>query len=281
MSNAADFSGALYVELSGADVLRERLGETETAYAMDRCLKRMERVAEGLGGDIVLFTGHSLVVLFKATEAACHAAIEMQQRVSDLPPVSGVKLSARIGLAATPETATSLVEFSSPGEIVADSALREALTTLLSDKIRPFEVPQGSGDGSAPKSAVGVPWQGVDVKELARASRQRADARLCVRFHGKAFLLDERTQSLSVGRDAASDLVVGDRKASRKHARIVRRPEGFFLVDQSTNGTFLAFEGMPEQLIRDTEVGLQASGRFGCGHSTTAPDTEVIAFELL
>ena len=47
-------------------------------------------------------------------------------------------------------------------------------------------------------------------------------------------------EQIVIGRDPESDLVVPDRRVSRRHAEIVRREEDFFLRDRdSKNGTFV------------------------------------------
>jgi hypothetical protein len=56
------------------------------------------------------------------------------------------------------------------------------------------------------------------------------------------FCLPADARSASVGRDPASDLVLGwDTQVSRRHARFEREPDGWTIVDDglSTNGTFV------------------------------------------
>jgi FHA domain len=56
------------------------------------------------------------------------------------------------------------------------------------------------------------------------------------------FCLPADARSASVGRDPASDLVLGwDTQVSRRHARFEREPDGWAIVDEglSTNGTFV------------------------------------------
>ena len=67
--------------------------------AVDRCMKRMERTVEGFSGRIVRIVGDELMATFPHADEALQAAVEMQQRIADLPPVSGVKLEIRIGFA--------------------------------------------------------------------------------------------------------------------------------------------------------------------------------------
>ncbi|MGA9960704.1 MAG: adenylate/guanylate cyclase domain-containing protein, partial [Azonexus sp.] len=88
----------LFADVSGSARLFERLGDTEAAYAVERCVKRMERSIAGQGGRTVNVSGGELLAAFESAEEACHAAVNMQLRVSKLPPVSGLKLTIRIGL---------------------------------------------------------------------------------------------------------------------------------------------------------------------------------------
>ena len=68
-------------------------------------------------------------------------------------------------------------------------------------------------------------------------------------------LYDEELRPiLLMGREMGNDVVVIDPRTSRQHARIERRREGFFVVDQSTNGTFIANDGGGEQCIRGGEA---------------------------
>jgi len=53
---------------------------------------------------------------------------------------------------------------------------------------------------------------------------------------------DGRDVEFSLGRDENNDFVYGGEFASRRHARIVRQHKDFYLVDCSTNGTYVQTE---------------------------------------
>jgi len=74
--------------------------------------------------------------------------------------------------------------------------------------------------------------------------------------------------------------VLADRKASRVHARIERRRDKYFLVDQSTNGTYVTFAGEAEIALRREEVMLRGSGRITFGHSIAESADETVDFTL-
>src|SRR5574343_1476822 len=88
----------MFADVSGSTALFERLGDKEAMHAVERCLKRMTRSLDGYKGKTVQIVGDELLAAFDNAEEACQAAIDMQQRIADLPPVSGLKLTIRIGL---------------------------------------------------------------------------------------------------------------------------------------------------------------------------------------
>src|SRR5574343_53067 len=88
----------MFADVSGSTALFEKLGDREAMHAVERCLKRMKRSIDGYKGKTVQIVGDELLASFETAEDACQAAIDMQQRIADLPPVSGLKLTIRIGL---------------------------------------------------------------------------------------------------------------------------------------------------------------------------------------
>jgi predicted component of type VI protein secretion system len=83
---------------------------------------------------------------------------------------------------------------------------------------------------------------------------------------------------VGLGRDAVCEIVVGDRKASRQHARIEKRRDKFVIVDHSSNGTFVAIAAEAEVCLRREELMLRGRGRIGLGHRTTEPEATVVEF---
>ena len=55
--------------------------------------------------------------------------------------------------------------------------------------------------------------------------------------------------SLVIGRDARCDVVVASKNVSRQHAEVVATPNGYLLVDSSTNGTFVNTERISGQYL--------------------------------
>lgn len=293
----------LCADISGSARLFERLPEGEVFYALERCIKRMERVVDVFSGKVIQSSKSELVALFDKAEEACQAAIDMQQRVEDLPPISGVKHSIRVAFHCGPvamggegisgagfDGAAKLVGMAKAGQILLSAEAVNALSQNLRTSSKAIDR-QLIGNGGETTAVYELPWAesgditalqlrsvGVDTAKLSAA---RELPKLCVRHSGKAFLLDGKNEGLSFGRDGACDVVIQDKRASRSHARILRRRDRYVLVDESTNGTYVAFEGEPEMFVRHSEVVLGNKGLLAFGHSATGGDAEVAEFEYL
>lgn len=289
----------MFADVSGSAGLFERLGDTEAMHAVERCLKRMKRSIDGYRGRTVQIVGDELLAVYETAEDACQAAIDMQQRIADLPPVSGLKLTIRIGL-----HAGTVVEDAGKlsGEVITNTARIAGIARrdqILCSSTLAAELPESGTITVRPMPELGsIPEHGENLGLLhihwtaheiggyspscfGPPTTHPPVERLCVRYHGKAFLLDGKTPVLSLGRDLGNKLIIEDRKASRQHARIEKRKEGYFLVDTSTNGCFVSLAGRQEVLIRRHEILLEGTGRICFGCSGNDPSADGAEFEHL
>ena len=84
-------------------------------------------------------------------------------------------------------------------------------------------------------------------------------------------LAADDTESLGVaniftlGRDETNRLVCGRSHASRRHARIVYQNNDFYLIDQSTNGTFVQMEDERVTRVHRGKLRLWGSGWIALG----------------
>lgn len=289
----------MFADVSGSTALFERLGDKEAMHAVERCLKRMKRSIDGYKGKTVQIVGDELLAAFEQAEDACQAAIDMQQRIADLPPVSGLKLTIRIGLhygsvleetdrltGSAITTAARIAGIARRDQILCSSLLVGTLpkqTVIAADAMPDLGTVQEE-DAALPLFQIHWPsYQGGGHSLLSSLPPigSPASSRLCLRYRGKAFLLDEKTPVLTIGRDLGCKLVVDDRKASRQHARIERRGDGFYLVDTSTNGSFVEINGRQEVMVRRNDMPLEQSGRITFGGTGNDPVAESADFEHL
>jgi hypothetical protein len=120
-----------------------------------------------------------------------------------------------------------------------------------------------------------------DLTALGTRSEHGRITRLVLRYEGREWRF-EGPGEFSIGRDGGCDIVVGDRKASRQHARIERRRDKFVLADHSSNGTWVRFAGEAEVVVlRREELMLRASGIIGLGHSPADAEGAPVEFTCI
>ncbi|MCL2525096.1 MAG: adenylate/guanylate cyclase domain-containing protein [Betaproteobacteria bacterium] len=295
----------MFADVSGSASLFERLGDAEAVRAVERCMKRMKRSIDGYRGRIVQIVGDELLATYESAEDACLAAIDMQQRIADLPPISGFKLTIRIGLhlGAVSESGGKL-----SGEAIISAARITGLARraqILCSSALIAELPEGGTLNVQSMEELGTLPENGGVLTLSRIDwtvytmgdytpsifgpsicgplppAHAIAESLRVRYHRREYLVDGKKPVLSIGRDLGNGMVVEDRKASRQHARIEKRLEGYFLVDTSTNGCYVSMNGRPETLIRRREIQLNGIGSISFGTSGSVPEADYAEYEHL
>ena len=118
--------------------------------------------------------------------------------------------------------------------------------------------------------------------QSSRAEFAAGDERfLKLSREGSTFIIDNATPSARLGRDKSNDVVVTSHFASRFHARIHKRGGGFFLTDQSSNGTYLlADDGAAEVLLQREEAVLGERGWIGLGMSASRHGDHVVRYRI-
>ena len=292
----------LVAGISGSAQLYEKLGKSEALRAVDRCMKRIERTINAWKGHVAQIDSNKVMATFDAADAAIQAAIEMQQRVADLPPVSGVKIGIRVGIAAGSDPAengapprdiaaeaTRLAALAEPTQILASEILSQFVSPPLSGHISNEGDPVSNGTKSAESTLEIIaslsPAQGgkepID-KYLGEdiVNQMHTSQLLALRYRGNSIQVDEINRSISVGRDAGCDIVLHDRRASRHHATIEHRGDNIVLIDQSTNGSYVTVDCNPEIFVRRNEFILHAAGRIAFASSSTAPEADIVEFKV-
>ena len=279
----------LAAEVVGGGPLAERLGMDEARRGIERCMNRVERVIESNTGRVLQEEPGRICVAFERCDLAVQAACEMLDRVSSLPPLSGVRLAIRVGLhyggldqGEAPFGEAAIVAH----QLMEEARSSEALATggvvmLLTPATRHF-----AGAGSHRSLVLdGVEWPVYTLGPKVGTTTSvppasRLAQRLRVKHQQDVHILEELRPVLLLGRELGNDIVVIDPRASRQHARIERRREGFVLVDQSTNGTYVAVEGETERCVKHSEQLLTGQGRIGCGFSAGDIERDLIFFEV-
>lgn len=282
MSRSPAALSVLFADVSGSVRLHQKLGDGEASRAVDRCLKRMGRAVEAFGGRRVGPVGDRLMAVFDQPDPAFQAALQMQERVADLPPVSGVKLAIVVGLAhgavseaqggivgEAVDAAAQLAAQAKPGQLLISRQAQSALSAPWQKTTRDLR-----------PAADGLPGTtGAFVFELISPADSTLGAPLVVRYGDALVVLSERQPVIVMGRDAECDVAIRDRRASRQHARIELRDDRIVLVDHSSNGTYVTLDDQPELFLRGDECVIHGRGTISFASSSTSPDADCATFE--
>lgn len=286
----------LFADISGSSRLYEKLGDTEALRAVERCLNRMERATAAHKGRVVKTLGDELMVVFDTAEAAVLAASDMHQRIDALPPVSGVSLAIRVGLhwgpaleengdvfGDTVNIAARMVALAKAGQILTTAEAAGALPAAMQSQLREIDqlAIKGKDEPVQVFEAIWERGEDLTLRSPVPVSPVPSENRLRLRHGDRETILGPDRPTVTLGRDSHADIVTRDSRASRTHGRIERRRDKFVLVDQSTNGTYVTFEGEAEFALKREEVILRGRGSISFGHTSGMEGVERLEFELL
>lgn len=283
----------LFADITGSTVLYETLGDAQALRLVTDCLATLTKSVHKFGGKIVKTVGDEIMCSFAGADAAILAASDMQSRLDRHAGTGAAQaMSVRVGIAYgqiiednndifgdTVNLCARLVALANPWQILTTRASVDALPAYLRATCRLLYALDVKGKAEQ-VTLFEVIWKDdANLTMLAGAAPRPAEpARLRLRYRDYDVALTPAQGSLSIGRDATSDIVVLAHSASRQHAKIVARPGKFTLVDQSTNGTFLETDSGTIHL-RHEEAILIGAGRIGLG-SDPAKSGEVLEYRV-
>lgn len=269
--------------------LAARLGADEAAHALDRCMRRIERSIDSHGGTVIDSRADSVLAGFERCDSGILAACEILDRVRSLPPLSGTRQTVCIGLhygmvesdptqGHGPALAQRLAKLARHEQALVSGPAVLLLTPAARHAANPQEF------RSAEIDALGVPVHAVGQRVGMVTSLPptvRLSQRLRLRHQQDVLFVEEQRPVLLIGRELGNDVVIMDPRASRQHARIERRRDGFILVDESSNGTYISVDGARETCVKHGEIPLRGPGRIGCGFSAGEIERDLVFFDIV
>ncbi len=284
----------LFADISGSTKLYDTLGDARAKTLIDECIGIMRGVVAHYQGRVIKTIGDEVMCVLPDADSGHLAATDMQLKVAALPAVANVKRAIRVGLHAGPvieeagdvfgdtvNMAARMAGLAKGMQIITTSATVERLSPALRGSTRKIAALSVKGKGDD-VDVCEVIWQAGEDLTMGTASIMMAPSQIKLHLtHGaRELVLEQANAGIALGRDAGCQIVLADRMASRVHARIERRRDNFFLVDQSTNGTFVTFAGESEIVLRREEVMLRGQGRIAFGHSISKSSEETVNFAV-
>ena len=283
----------LFADITDSTALYQKLGDAAARELIGSCLARLQEVLPRHDGRLVKTVGDAIMCVFPAAEPAVLAAREMQVRFSERP-CDGESIKVHIGLHFGPvlleetdvygdtvNAAAYLAAAAMSEQILTTEEVWARLTPSLRAAVRPIfhAVLKGS---SAESTVYQVLWRGEehDITTVNLHSNRIIPSdtgSLLVTYEGRQLSVDRSQPSVTIGRSADCDLVIDDPYASRRHLTIKMRRTRFYLVDHSTNGTFV-WNGNEELHVLRSELLLDDSGEISLGRRRSEGNGERIKY---
>ena len=283
----------LFADVTGSTRLYEEMGDKPAAKAIERVLVEMQAVVAQWGGRVVKTIGDEVMAAFTKAGAAAEAARSMQERVDAMLPVAGHKFAIRVGFHFGPvledkddfwgdgvNTAARIAGLAKARQILTSAATAAALPPQFQPLMRDLDAQavKGKQDGV---HVFEMLWQAdEETTQMVHTPTQLHRSRpIVLSLGGRPVVFPMEKGSVSLGRDAGSDIHVTEKSASRQHARIELRGAQYFLVDVSSNGTYVTLDGDQEVLVRREQIMLRVGGKAAFGVAASLA-TEVLTFSF-
>jgi class 3 adenylate cyclase len=273
----------LFADVSGSTRLYETAGDAIALQTINGMLADMRRATEEAGGRVVKTIGDEVMALFPTSAAAAGAASQIQMQTDVLPIIGGMKLGVRIGFHSGPviqrdndvfgdtvNLAARLVAQATKEQIIISSETALDLGESYKDRLRGLYAitVKGKADDI---SLFELIWRydgatTVVLKPKGFTAKPKSVV-LRLKYRGKELVRRRDNDSVTLGRDETSGLVITEDKCSRHHCTIERHGDHFVLKDHSTNGTYLTIGDEDEVLLQRAEIALRKKGWISFGQT--------------
>ena len=278
--------------LGGADLIA-KAGDAAAQAAVLACARHVKKAAESCGARVLDLAPDKLMALLPSPDAAADAAAAMHAAMDTAPQLGETKLALGVGFHHGPviqkadgvfgdtvNLAAQLVGQAASGQIITTRETASHLSPLYRAwmrKLYSIDIKGRSGQVALCE----LVWRADDNATLFAKGRtaRPAVSTLTLVYRDQTRVRRRERDSLTIGRDAHCGITIVDDQASRLHCTIERRQDKWFLIDHSTNGTYVSVEGADEVLVQREEFTLSGRGRIAFGQPSVST-REVVAFSV-
>lgn len=290
----------LFADVVGSTQLYESLGDERARETVGLCIDIMRKATEKNSGTVIKTMGDEVMATFPCPDDALNAAALMQRRIEESADllVCGDQVKIRIGCHYGPvvlenqdifgsavHMANRMTSQAKGGQVLTTSGTVNRLSPEWRTAVRQIDIAHLRGR-SDEMALYEVLWQSEDVTSMLpslklEALKHGAVSRLILDYDGREYVMDDTNDRLTMGRADGNGLVVKGSLISRQHTRIELRKSHFVLIDQSTNGTFVAIEGEPDEyFVRRDSMQLHGSGTISLGKKAEMAKGILVNFRL-
>ncbi|MEJ8835170.1 adenylate/guanylate cyclase domain-containing protein [Ramlibacter sp. AN1133] len=296
----------MFADLTGSTAVFEKFGNEAATRTITALTDWIGEVCRAHGGRVVKTLGDGVLAIFPAGADAIEAGVQMQReharRSTRHGPVH--RLQLQVGLACgevvevagdcfgdAVNVAARLSDLSGARQILAtEGVVDQVRSPPPGTRFHPLGiVPIRGREQEIPLFR--IDWEedaSTDMMTIpafespARPARPRfAGGAIELEYHDNARIFTGDQLPVHLGRAREAEFLVPDPRVSRLHARIDWHNHGFVLVDLSSNGTCVRFQGAPTALtLRRDECVLHDGGEIALGPDFSDWSVPTVRFEL-
>jgi adenylate cyclase len=291
----------LFADVVGSTHLYEALGDDKARETVQDCVDIMRQATEQYGGSVIKTIGDEVMSTFPSADDALNAGSQMQQRITNNSQfvAEGIQVSIRIGCHYGPviiedrdihgvavSTANKMTSQAKAGQMITTAATVEQLSGEWKALVRQIDVARVRGHADD-VGVYEVLWQpdeatSMSLKPDFLTPDEATNINLHLHSQGHEVVVGaEFKTNITLGRADENDVVIKGKLISRVHARIELTKNKFFLIDESTNGTFVQRDDAEEIYVRRDRAELTGSGTIGLGRAADKGTDLAIEFAFL
>ena len=285
----------LFADISGSTRLYEILGDVAARTKVAQCLDSLTEVIHQHGGTVIKTIGDEIMCTFPGAEEAATAACEMHEMLEDditeQTAAGPVSLTIRIGMHYGPaimeggdvfgdvvNVAARMTSMSKAAQIITTQTAIDEMSPMMRASTRFIDRAPVKGKKET-MDIYEVLWQQDDVTRMSTGviAEPLRLVHMQLTYRDIRIVLDNSHTQAVMGRSKTADMPISEGLASRQHVRIEYRRGKFFIIDQSTNGTYVK-QNDNESFLRREEMPLRGSGMISLGRPFSEEPKEVVHF---
>ena len=288
----------LFADISGSTKLFETLGDAAARHKIAQCLQTLTEIIQRYGGTVIKTIGDEVMCTFPAAEKAVSAACDMHEVLEDeateMTAHGPVKLRIRVGLQFGPallekgdvfgdtvNVAARMVSLAKAGQIITTQQTVDLLPPVLRTSSRFIDRAPVKGKKET-IDICEIIWQEEDVTRMSTGlfTAKTVFGQMTLKYRGQTVIVNNERSIVVLGRSKTADMAVEESLASRQHVRLECRRGKFFIIDQSTNGTYIrSSDTGKETFLRREEAPLSGAGHISLGRAFNENPQELVEFK--
>ncbi|MBE0506140.1 MAG: adenylate/guanylate cyclase domain-containing protein [Marinospirillum sp.] len=290
----------MFADICGSTKLYDSLGDERARKVVSDTLNLLTEVIHRYKGTVIKTIGDEIMCTFDDAEIANKAACDMQESLEEANEegVTEVPVAIRVGYhfgscimedgdvhGDAVNVAARMAAQAKASQIVTTRETANLLPQVFQndENIRFLDNAHIKGKGEI--EIIEFIWKeddvtcmSVDISSVAASPAMPTQLRL--EYRDTFVRLNQEREFAVLGRSATCDIPVNESLASRQHIKIELRRDKFFLIDQSTNGTYVQQSDGSQSFVRREEILLHGEGVISLGRAMNDNPQELIHFSL-